>query len=93
MDQTIFTVGDIVKVTTRDPKAEKVHPVPFEGVVISFRGEAPNKTFTIRKIASQNVAVEKKFLLESPLIEKIQIIKKQKVRRAKLYHLRKKLNK
>lgn len=93
MDQTIFTVGDIVKVTTRDPKAEKVHPVPFEGIVISFRGEAPNKTFTIRKIASQNVAVEKKFLLESPLIEKIQIIKKQKVRRAKLFYLRKKLNK
>lgn len=93
MDQPIFTVGDIVKVTTRDPKAEKVHPVPFEGVVIAFRGEAPNKTFTIRKIASQNVAVEKKFLLESPLIEKIQIIKKQNVRRAKLYYLRKKLNK
>ena len=90
MDQPTFTVGDIVKVTTRDPKAEKVHPVPFEGIVISFRGEAPNKTFTIRKIASQNVAVEKKFQLESPLIEKIQIIKKQKVRRAKLYYLRNK---
>lgn len=88
MDQATFSVGDIVKVTTRDPKAEKVHPVPFEGTVISFRGQAPNKTFTIRKIASGNIAVEKKYLLDSPLIEKIQLIKKQKVRRAKLYYLR-----
>lgn len=90
MDQPVFSVGDIIKITTRDPKAEKVHPVPFEGTVIAFRGENPNKTFTIRKIAAGNIAVEKKYLLNSPLIEKVQIIKKQKVRRAKLYYLRKK---
>ncbi len=90
MDQANFTVGDIVKVTTRDPKAEKVHPVPFEGVIISFRGDSLNKTFTVRKIASGNIAVERKFAINSPLIEKIQLIKAQKVRRAKLYYLRKK---
>lgn len=88
MDTIDFSVGDIIKVTSRDPKAEKVHPVPFEGTVISFRGEEPNKTFTIRKIASAGVAVEKKFPLNSSLIEKIQVIKKQKVRRAKLFYLR-----
>lgn len=88
MDKAQFSVGDIIKVTSRDPRSEKVHPVPFEGVVISFRGENPNKIFTIRKIASGAVAVEKKFPLNSPLIETIQIIKKQKVRRAKLYYLR-----
>lgn len=89
--QTIpFKVGDQIKVTTRDPKANKVHATPFEGIVISLRGTAENKTFTIRKQAAGGIAVEKIIQVNSPLIEKIQVIKSQKVRRAKLFYLRNK---
>ncbi|MBI2598963.1 50S ribosomal protein L19 [Candidatus Curtissbacteria bacterium] len=88
--QTPFKVGDIIKVTTRDPKAGKVHATPFEGMVISLRGESPNKTFTVRKISSGKIAIERIFPLFSPSIEKITVVKVGRVRRAKLYHLRKK---
>lgn len=89
----LVRVGDIIKVTTRDPRSSKVHATPFEGVVISFRGEGENKTFTVRRVAQGNIAVERIFPFASPLIENIKVVKKGvKVRRAKLYYLRKKLN-
>lgn len=89
-NKTAFKVGDIIKVTTRDPKAGKVHSTPFEGMVISLRGDAGNKTFTVRKIAIGNIAIERIFPLSSPAIEKITVVKVGHVRRAKLYHLRNK---
>ncbi len=92
-NQVSFKVGDIIKVTTRDPKAGKVHATPFEGIVLAFRGEGPNKTFTIRKISAGNIAIERIFPLLSPAIEKITVVKPGHVRRAKLTYLRKKLNK
>lgn len=88
-DQNVFKVGDLVKVTVRDPKENKVHATPFEGVVISFRGKAENKTFTVRRIGAMKIAIEKIFPLNSPIIEKIQVIKSIPARRAKLYYLRK----
>ncbi len=84
-----FKVGDIIKVTTRDPKAGKVHATPFEGIVISLRGDAGNKTFTVRKISIGNIAIERIFPLLSPAIENITVVKAGHVRRAKLFHLRK----
>ncbi len=93
-NQIGFKVGDIIKVTTRDPKAGKVHATPFEGVVISLRGDAGNKTFIVRKITIGNIAIERIFPISSPAIEKITLVKSgTHIRRAKLFHLRKKLNK
>lgn len=88
--ERIFSVGDIIKVTTRDPKANKVHATPFEGIVMSIRGEKENKTFIVRKISAGNIAIERIFPLSSPLIEKITVVKKGNVRRAKLNYLRNK---
>ena len=89
MNAINFKAGDTVKVFTRNLQDNKVHAVPFEGVVISVRGESSDKTFTVKKLAAGKVAVERIFPLNSPLIEKITPVKQGKVRRAKLYYLRK----
>ncbi len=88
MGHDAFKVGDTVRVITRNPQDNKVHATPFEGVVISLRGQEVNKTFTVRKIATDKVAVERIFPLRSPAIENIKVVKSAKVRRAKLYYLR-----
>lgn len=86
-----FRVGDVIRITTRDPQdSKKVHATPFEGIVISQRGEGINKTFTVRKLAADKVAVERIFPLGSPLIQDIKVVKSTEVRRAKLYYLRNK---
>ena len=90
MENANFKVGDVIKVFTKDPQDNKVHATPFQGVVISFRGEKKSQTFTVRKNATDNVAVERIFPFNSPSIEKITVVKSQKVRRAKLYYLRRK---
>lgn len=83
-----FKVGDVVKITTKDPRDNKVHATPFEGIVIALRGEGESKTFTVRKLAADKIAVERIFPLASPYIQSIKVIKENKVRRAKLYYLR-----
>lgn len=86
-----FNVGDIVRVFTKDPQDNKVHPTAFEGIVIAMRGTAGNRTFTVRKISYDHVAVERIFPVDSPSIEQIKLVKSGvHVRRAKLYYLRKK---
>ncbi len=89
MNSFAFKVGDIVKVFTRDPQEGRVHAVSFEGVVISKRGEGTGGTFTVRKVSAGKIAIERIFSLDSPTIEKISVLKKGKVRRAKLYYMRK----
>jgi len=89
---TAIKVGDVVKITTRDPEGAKVHATPFEGLVIAIRGEGSGRTFTVRKQAADKVMVERIFPLNSPLIQNIKVIKQTRVRRAKLYYLRKKSN-
>lgn len=84
-----FKAGDIVKVIFKIPKGAKTRPTPFEGLVISIKGNLQNRTFTVRKNASQRVAVERIFPINSPSIENIDIVKQYKVRRAKLYYIRK----
>ena len=85
--------GWLVKVHQKIKEGEKERVAPFEGIVIARKhGNEAGGTFTIRKIIS-GVGVEKIFPVHSPTIEKIEILKKAKVRRAKLYYLREKSRK
>ncbi len=80
--------GDTVRVTQKIQEGDKVRLQLFEGLVLAVKhGKEPGATFTVRKVAS-GVGVEKIFLLYSPSIEKIEIVRRAKVRRAKLYYVR-----
>ena len=82
-----FQVGDTVKISVliREGKKERIQA--FEGVVIARSGGGVNESFTVRKIV-QGVAVERTFMLNAPKVAKIQVLRKGKTRRAKLYYLR-----
>lgn len=82
-----FSSGDRIKVHVRVIEGNKERIQPFEGDVIAIRGGGNSKTFTVRKISS-GVGVERIFPMNSPKISKIEVIRKGKVRRAKLYYLR-----
>lgn len=87
-DFPVFNTGDRIKVHVRVIEGNKERIQPFEGDVISVRGDGNNKTFTVRKISS-GVGVERIFPYNSPKIAQIDMIRQGKVRRAKLYYLRK----
>lgn len=88
MTQQSFKIGDIVKVSSR-PSESRAHATTFEGMIIAIRGQDSGRTFTVRKMASSGVAVERIFPLTSPHIESIKVVKSTSARRAKLFHLRK----
>lgn len=90
MNLVNFKAGDTIKVFTKDIEDNKFHATPFQGLVIAVGGQKQNRTFTVRKNAADGVSVERIFPAESPIIEKIQVLKKGEARRAKLYYLRKK---
>lgn len=85
-----FRIGDKVKVEERIVEQDKIRVQSFEGIVIARKGSGVSETFTVRKM-SHGVGVEKIYPLHSPFIQKISIIRRGKVRRAKLYYLRKKI--
>ncbi len=87
-----FNVGDTVRVHVRIKEGEKERIQIFEGTVIARKHSSINETFTVRKV-SYGVGVERVFPLHSPLIKKIEIKRRGKVRRAKLYYLRKRVGK
>ena len=87
-----FAVGDTVKVLVKILEGDKVRMHPFEGVVIEKRGEGASSSFTVRKV-SYGEGVERTFPLYSPNIENLEVLKKGKVKRARLYYLRKKIGK
>jgi large subunit ribosomal protein L19 len=87
-DRPEFNPGDTINVHVRVVEGDKERIQQFQGVVISKRGAGSNTTFTVRKI-SDGVGVERIFPLHSPRIAKIEKVKEGKVRRAKLYYLRK----
>ncbi len=91
-DYPDFKSGDTVKIHFQVKEGEKTRVQVFQGVVISRRGGGISETFTVRKISS-GVSVERVFPLNSPLIEKIEITRAGKVRRAKLFYLRDKKGK
>jgi large subunit ribosomal protein L19 len=80
--------GDTVKVHVRIVEGERERVQIFQGVVIRLRGGGNSTNFTVRRIASHGVGVERTFLLRSPRVEKIEVLRHAKVRRAQLYYLR-----
>ena len=86
-DYPSFKVGDTIRVHYRIKEGDRERIQPFEGVVIRIRGSGMDKTFTVRK-ESYGVGIERIFPYYSPNIEKIEVVKIGKVRRAKLYFLR-----
>lgn len=87
-----FSIGDTVKVFVKVVEGDKERLQPFEGVVIARKGSGPRETFTVRKI-SFGVGVERVFPLHSPILGKIDVMKRGVVRKAKLYYLRDKKGK
>ena len=83
-----FRAGDTVRVDYKIKEGDKERIQPFEGIVIARKGKGEGKTFTVRKIASGEIGVERIFPLNSPWIEGLEVLKKGKPRRAKLYYLR-----
>ena len=82
-----FRPGDELKVHVRVIEGNKSRVQVFQGLVISRRGSGIRETFTVRKI-SYGVGVERVFPVHAPVIEKIELVRKGEVRRAKLYYLR-----
>jgi large subunit ribosomal protein L19 len=80
--------GDTVRVHARIVEGDRERVQVFKGTVIRLRGGRANANFTVRRIASHGVAVERTFLLYSPRIEKVEVVRRARVRRAQLYYLR-----
>ena len=87
-----FSAGDTLTVTIEIREGDKVRPQSFKGVVIQVKGRGQSKTFTIRKM-SGTVGVERIFPYYSPIIDSIKVLKRGKVRRAKLFYVRKLIGK
>ena len=91
-DVPAFGIGDGVKVYIRITEGEKTRTQLFEGTVIARHGGGISETFTVRRV-SYGVGVEKTFPIHSPNVEKIEVFRLAKVRRAKLYYLRSRVGK
>ena len=83
-----FRAGDTLRVGVRVVEGSRERVQEFEGVVIRRRSGGINENFTVRRIASHGIGVERTFLLHSPRLDSIKVIRHGKVRRAKLYYLR-----
>jgi large subunit ribosomal protein L19 len=86
-DRNTFVPGDTIRVSVKVIEGEKERLQAFEGVVIRKRGDGVGASFTVRRV-SYGVGVERTFPVHSPRIDKIQVMKRASVRRAKLYYLR-----
>ncbi len=82
-----FAPGDTVKVSAKIVEGEKERTQLFQGVVIKVRRGGAGTSFTVRRIA-YGIGVERTFPFQSPLVEKVEVVRQGKVRRAKLYYLR-----
>ena len=83
-----FGVGDTVRVSVKVVEGNRERTQVFEGVVMRRRSGSINENFTVRRIASHGIGVERTFMLHSPRVEKIEVIRRGVVRRAQLYYLR-----
>ena len=85
-------IGNTVRVHVRIKEGNKERIQVFEGIIIKTQGGGVNATFTVRRI-SYGVGVEKTFLVHSPMVEKVEVVRVGKARRAKLYYLRDRVGK
>lgn len=92
-DKIEFCVGDTIKVSQTIKEGDKTRTQAFQGIVIAIRGDGQGKNFIVRKIAVGGIGVEKIYPINTPTLTGIEIIKKGKVKRAKLYYLRNLLGK
>ena len=90
---TEIGVGDTVRVHTEVVEGKKTRIQIFEGIVIAIKNRGNGKSFTVRKIGAGSVGVEKIFPVLAPTIKKVEVKRKGKVRRAKLYYLRDRVGK
>lgn len=88
----VLNVGDTVKVHVRVKEGNRERIQVFEGIIIKVQGRGVNQTFTVRRI-SYGVGVEKTFLVHSPAVEKVEVVRVGKVRRARLFYLRDRVGK
>ena len=88
LDLPAFDPGDTVRVHVKIKEGEKERIQVFQGVVIARHNGATNSTFTVRKV-SYGVGVERIFPLHSPIIDRIEVVARGRVRRSKIYYLRK----
>ena len=86
-DITPFNIGDTVRVMVKIKEGDKSRIQAYEGIVIAKKGSSVRETFTVRKI-SFGVGVERTFPINSPIIDKVIVVRKGKVRRAKIYYVR-----
>ncbi len=80
--------GDTVRVYFRIVEGKNERVQPFQGVIIRIRRGGVNSSFTVRRIASNGIGVERTFPFHSPRVEKVDVLRKAKVRRSRLYYLR-----
>lgn len=83
-----FKAGDTLRVGIKIKEGDKTRVQNFEGVCISIRGNGVDRTFTVRKMGANNIGVEKIFPIYSDSLDKIEVLRIGRVRRAKLYYLR-----
>ena len=91
-DIPAFNVGDTVKVHVKIKEGNRERIQIFEGFVLKRQGGGIGETFTVRRIAS-GVGVEKTFPIHSPLVEKIEVVRRGKIRRARLHYMRQRTGK
>jgi large subunit ribosomal protein L19 len=84
----VLSPGDTVRVYVRIVEGDRERVQPFQGTLIRMHKGSVNANFTVRRIASHGVGVERTFLLHSPRLEKVEVLRHAKVRRAQLYYLR-----
>ena len=87
-DVPAYRIGDTLRVSVKVEEGDKTRTQLFEGVVIKKQGSGIRESFTVRRI-SFGEGVERNFPLHSPTVQKVEVVRKGKVRRAKLYYLRK----
>ena len=88
-----FGIGDVVKVSQRIKEGDKERIQIFEGDVIAMHKNGISSTFMVRRIGANAVSVERIFPYYSPLIERVEFVRKGKIRRAKLYYMRERIGK
>lgn len=88
--ETLFGIGDKVKVHQKIREGEKERTQVFEGMVIAIKGGGESKTLTVRKVGEAGIGIERIFPLSSPFLEKVEVVRQGRsgVRHAKLYYIR-----